>query len=306
MAVIYKPAVKAAKPLKVLSYGPTWSGKTLSSLYMAAGIISVKRNCSVEDAYKHILLIDTEYKRGTLYAHEGPYNHIAFSAPYDTDKLVEILNQINYDDAIDVIIIDSLTHFWTKEGGILDSKAEKDRNNPKSNPYTNWLEFTGKFNKMIDAILDSPKHIFVTARAKSDTVITKNDAGRTTIKTYGLKPELRDDIDFEFDIVFNIDKETHSLLVDKGVTGMAAVYEMATPDTGIEIYNVFNEGRVKVEPTIEEVLKRVKQIIVTSKLVPFVQLQLSGRKLDELTLEQLLELEVNIINEIKKKQIKKG
>ena len=81
---------------------------------------------------------------------------------------------------------------------------------------------------------------------------------------------------------------------------------MATPDTGIEIYNVFNEGRVKVEPTIEEVLERVKQIIVTSNLVPFVQLQLSGRKLNELTLEQLLELEVNIINEIKKKQIKKG
>ena len=82
---------------------------------MAAGIISVQRNCSVEDAYKHILLIDTEYKRGTLYAHLGPYNHITFSAPYDTYKLVEILNQINYDDAIDVIIIDSLTHFWTKK-----------------------------------------------------------------------------------------------------------------------------------------------------------------------------------------------
>ena len=44
---------------------------------------------------------------------------------------------------------------------------------------------------------------------------------------------------------------------------MAAVYEMATPDTGIEIYNVFNEGRVKVEPTIEEVLERVKRTIVT-------------------------------------------
>ena len=48
-----------------------------------------------------------------------------FLHPYDSDKLIEILNQINYDDDIDVIIIDSLTHFWTKEGGILDRKAER-------------------------------------------------------------------------------------------------------------------------------------------------------------------------------------
>lgn len=305
MAIQYSKAVKTTKPLKVLSYGPTWSGKTLSSLYLAVGIISNIRNCTIEEAYKHILVVDTEYNRGTLYAHIGEYNHINVSAPYDTDKLIGIIKEINIDPNIDVIIIDSLTHFWTKEGGILDQKATKDRENPKSNTYTNWLEFTTKFNKMIDVILASPKHILSTARAKSDTVVTKNDADRTVIKTYGLKPELRDDIDFEFDIVFNIDKETHSLLVDKGVTGMQPVYEMATPQLGIDLFELFNKDSVMPELTKEDLIERIKRTIISNNMIQFMQLKLSGRKLDDLTKDQLLSIEDDLTEEIKKKQLKK-
>ena len=68
---------------------------------------------------------------------------------------------------------------------------------------------------MIDAILDSPKHIFVTARAKSDTVITKNDAGRT-VKTYGLKPEFVMTLILNSTLYLTLIR-THSLLVDKAL-----------------------------------------------------------------------------------------
>ena len=41
MAITLKPAVNYIKPMKVLSYGPAYSGKTLSSLNVAVGIVQV-------------------------------------------------------------------------------------------------------------------------------------------------------------------------------------------------------------------------------------------------------------------------
>ena len=302
MALILKPAQHVLKPIKVLAYGPTYSGKTLSLLYIAAGIVMSKRKCTEKEAWKHVVLIDTEIGRGALHNKIGPYNYLRIDPPYQTEKLVSMLNELNLMDNVDVIITDSLTHFWTKDGGILDQKAAKDKQG--GNSYTNWQEYTGKFNEMIDAILSSPKHILTTARAKSDTALETNEKGKSVPRTYGLKPELRDGIEFEFDIVFNVDKLSHDLIVDKGIPGLPPVFPMATPATGIEIFDYFNADAVIPEVTEADVIERIKKIIITNKRIPFVQLKLSGRKLDELTMDQLLVLETELKEDILKGQVK--
>ena len=109
MAITLKPAVNYIKPMKVLSYGPTYSGKTLSSLNIAVGIVQSIRKCTEAEAYKHIVMIDTEYGRGALYNKLGPYNYLSIEAPYWTEKLSNIILELNTMDEIDVIIIDSLT-----------------------------------------------------------------------------------------------------------------------------------------------------------------------------------------------------
>lgn len=50
-----------------------------------------------------------------------------------------------------------------------------------------------------------------------------------------MKPDLRDGFDFECDITFNIDKEDHSLLVEKGIPGMETTYSMATSALGMYV-----------------------------------------------------------------------
>jgi hypothetical protein len=303
MTIKLQPAVKILKPLKVLSYGPTYSGKTLSSLYLALGVVMSLRKCKEEEAYKHIVMIDTEYGRGALYSKLGPYNYLQITPPYDTNKLNDLIHELNEIDNIDVIIIDSLTHFWVKEGGILDQKATKDKQG--GNTYTNWLDFTAKFNKMLDVILSSPKHIFVTARAKTDTALIQNDKGKATPVTYGLKPELREGIDFDFDIVFNIDKISHNLIVDKGVPGTQLIYDMATPDLGKQLYDLFTADSVIGVRTEEQIRIHIRNIALQNNLITFVQLELSGRKLDDLLIDDLNKLETKLLQEIKKGQKKK-
>ena len=301
--ITLQKATKVLKPLKGFLYGPTGSGKTYSSLLIANGIVQSMRNCTEEEAYKHIVLIDTEYGRGSLYAGTGEYNYIECTAPYDTEKLNTMIKEINDMDDIDVIIIDSLTHFWSKKGGILEQKTLADSKG--GNSYTNWNVFTSKFNAMIDTILESPKHVLITARAKSDTVMVENAKGKLEPKTFGLKADLRDGFEFECDFTFNVDKETHSLIVEKNIPGMETLYEPATPDLGKLIHKLSTENAKEKVRTVDDIANSIRNISRDNGLVQFVQLSLSGRKLDNLTLEEITKLEKDLITEVKKKQVKR-
>lgn len=303
MAIVLQPAVKYIKPLKILSYGPTFSGKTMSSLLIAAGIVMEVRKCTEQEAYKHVVLVDSEFGRGALHRKIGPYNYIKIDPPYDTDKLIKLIAELNVMPEVEVIILDSLTHYWVKEGGILDQKAAKDKQG--GNSYTNWQDFTAKFNKMVDAIMSSPKHILATARAKTDTVIAISDQGKASPKSYGLKPELRDGIDFDFDIVFNVDKTTHSLILDKGIPGMELVYEAATPAFGSVLFKLSIDDAILPVKTKAEYTESLRDMAKNFNMIAFMQLKLSGRKLDDLTIEELQTLEAEVLAEVKKNQNKK-
>lgn len=296
-------ATKVLKPLKGFLYGPTASGKTYSSLKIANGFVQSIRNCSEDDAYKHIVLIDTEYGRGSLYAGVGEYNYIECPAPYDTDKLIKIIQEINDMNDIDVIVIDSLTHFWSKKGGILEQKTIADSKG--GNSYTNWNVYTSKFNAMVDTILESPKHILMTARAKTDTVMVENAKGKMEPKTYGLKAELRDGFEFECDFTFNVDKATHSLIVEKNIPGMDLLYDPATPDLGKLIYQLATANAKEKVRTVNEIADSIRRISADNNLVQWMMLQLSGRKLDALSIEEILKVEKDLITEVKKRQLKR-
>jgi hypothetical protein len=302
MPIDLQPAVKYIKPLKVLLYGPPFSGKTYSAIEMAVGIVMAIRNCTKEEAYKHIIMSDSEFGRGALYRKMGPYNYIKVDPPYDTNKIIKLFDELNLIEDIDVVILDSLTHYWVKEGGILDQKAAKDKEG--GNSYTNWQDFTAKFNRMLDSVLSSPKHVIVTARAKTDTVVTMSETGKAVPKSYGLKPELRDGVDYDFDIVFNVDKSTHNLILDKGIPDMELVYGPATEEFGKELFKLSTDDAEIPTKTITEYVENLRHMAKTFNMITFMQLKLSGRKLDDLPIDELKILEAEVIAEVKKQQHK--
>jgi hypothetical protein len=92
--------------------GPSGSGKTYSALRLATGIAKVYGG-------KPIVVIDTEARRALHYADKFKFKHIDFAPPFSSD---------DYRDAIDAaakidpgcIVIDSMTHEHSGEGGMLD------------------------------------------------------------------------------------------------------------------------------------------------------------------------------------------
>lgn len=183
---------------------PSGAGKTYSALLMAFGLGG------------KIGLIDTEHGSGDLYAHLGDYDIIAIEAPYTVQKYVQAIKSFEA-AGYHTIIIDSLSHAWAGDGGLLDKQGKMaDRG---TNSFAAWRTITPEHNHLVDTLLRSPCHIIATMRAKQEYVLEINDKGKQTPKKVGLAPVQREGMEYEFTIMLDIDMQ-HIASASKDRTGL--------------------------------------------------------------------------------------
>ncbi len=142
MSEIFQRAQRYKAKLKLAFCGPSGSGKTYSALLVAKGM-----NCG------RIAMIDTENRSGELYADLAEYDVAPIGPPFSVDKYIGAIKAAEA-AGYGVLIIDSLSHAWVKEGGILD---EVDKRGGKNAFTSGWREATPMHNKLVDAILQSPR-----------------------------------------------------------------------------------------------------------------------------------------------------
>jgi len=187
--------------MKMALQGPSGSGKSYSALLIAYGICN---------DWSKIAVIDTENKSADLYAHLGNYNVLAMDSPYATEKYIQAID-ICEKEGMQVIIIDSISHAWEY---LLDFHA-----NLTGNSFQNWNKVNPRQKDFIDKMLQSPCHIIATMRVKQDYVLNQTKEGKYVPEKVGLKSVMRDGIDYEFTILFEIDIK-HNAIASKDRTGL--------------------------------------------------------------------------------------
>jgi hypothetical protein len=228
--------------IKMALKGCSSSGKSLSSLLIAKGLTN-------GDLSK-VVVIDTENSID-LYSHIGKFNVLSLHQPYSPESYIQAINECEK-AGMEVIIIDSISHCWhyllqlhgTMEG----------------NSFTNWNKISPLQNAFVDKITQSPCHIICTMRSKQDYIIQTNN-GKTTIEKIGLKAIQRNEIEYEFTIVLDIDM-THKAKAIKDRTNlfMDKPAFKITEATGIDILSWCScdvkldsvKEKIKQSTTIEE------------------------------------------------------
>lgn len=244
--IIRKAERKKAK-LRLGISAPSGAGKTYSSLLMAHGITG---------DWEKVGLLDTENGSGDLYAHLGDYSVLPIEAPYTPDKYIKAIKMFE-DNGFEVIIIDSLTHAWAGEGGILDIQAAKTAASRSGNSYTAWREVTPQHNALVNTILQSKCHIIATMRAKTEYVQEKGDNGKTEIKKVGLAPIQRDGMEYEFTVMLDLGLN-HVATASKDRTSLFdGRYFKPGEDTGKELLEWLETG-VDPEKKRREMLEEVR------------------------------------------------
>ena len=232
--LVIADAAREMAYIKLLISSPAGGGKTMGSLLMAYGLTG---------DWGKILIIDTENKSGSLYVGSkvedvkiGKYKTIQLAAPYTVERYLQAIGMAEK-AGIKCLIIDSLSHAWTAEGGLLDLHTKLTAASRSGNSYTAWKDVTPLHAKLIEKIMNCNMHVIIAARSKTEYVLTQGEKGGMTPKKVGMGIVFRDGIEYEVSIALEVDQASHVAQVTKDRTTIFqdTPFFKITPEHGQQI-----------------------------------------------------------------------
>lgn len=234
---MFEAVTREKAKLRLALTGVSGSGKTLSALYIAFGLTG---------DWKKVALIDTEHQRGRFYAdredlNTGQYLYCDFTPPYSPERYKSLVREgaelVGPDG---VVIVDSFSHAWNNEGGILEIKDAISKRQGQ-NSYTAWADAGKEQNALVNSILSVQCHSIVTMRSKMEYALELNDKGKQVPVKLGLSPVQRDDTEYEFDIVLNLSRN-HTATASKDTTFLDGYGAVITPELGEQLRLWLDKG----------------------------------------------------------------
>ena len=190
MTFQFQPAVREQVSLLIALAGASGSGKTFSALRLAKGMAPNGR----------IAFIDTEARRGLHYAEQFDFMHADMRPPFQPNQFKLGIMAAEKAGA-EVVIIDSFSHEYDGEGGILDMAAELEEKGTK--PPGNWKEPKLAHKRLMNALLQCRASIIFCLRADEKISISREN-NKTVVKPLGWMPICEKRFMFEMTTSFTL------------------------------------------------------------------------------------------------------
>jgi AAA domain len=201
MGLVIKAAEKHRQWAHICFWGPPKAGKTHSALAIATAIVGPGGKVGV---------VSSEFGSSALLSKKFPHDIIDLTVDEYGNKVAKPFTPERYEEAIKLfiengygaVVIDSLSHAWEAEGGVLE------RVNSTKNSFSDgWGDVgTPLYKHLVNTILSAPVHTFVTLRAKDGYVMEANDKGRQVPRNVGLKPVIRSSFGYEMQLTIRMDR----------------------------------------------------------------------------------------------------
>lgn len=220
--------------------GASGFGKTYSALLLAHGITN---------DWNKIAIIDTENGSASLYSHLGDYNTLTLNEPFNPERYIEAIETCEK-SAMEVIIIDSISHEWSGKNGCLELHEQL------GGKFTDWSKISPRHQAFIDKILKSNCHIITTVRRKVDYSMDADMNGKSKVVKHGTKEITREGFEYELTANFELINDKHLAKASKDRTGLF----MDKPEfiinsaTGKKLMEWCNKG-ISIDKIKEDIFK---------------------------------------------------
>lgn len=158
----FKPAVRTKVSMLIGMIGGTGSGKTFSAMRLASGLAGGKK----------FAVIDTEAGRALHYADQFDFDHGDLPPPFRPDAYIEAIMAADA-AGYPVIVVDSMSHVWAGDGGVLDwAEEELDRmagsdwKKREGCKMASWIKPKMSHKQMVQRLLQVRAHLILCFRAE--------------------------------------------------------------------------------------------------------------------------------------------
>ena len=263
MTLAFKPATREASYARLALTGPSGAGKTYTALALATALSD------------KVAVIDTERGSASKYVGLNGWQFDTVQpSSFSPKSLVELLGTAAGGE-YGCVIVDSLSHYWMGVDGMLE---QADRHAVRGNTFAGWKEVRPDERRMIDALVAFPGHVIVTMRSKTEYVIEENERGKKTPRKVGLKPEQREGIEYEFDVVGDLDHDCTLTVVKSRISTLSkAVIPLPGEDLAHQIRDWLADGTVI--PTVAEYRSRALGMSELAELKGLYE-EITGHRLD--------------------------
>lgn len=174
----FRPARREDVGLLIGLSGGTGSGKTYTGMRLAAGIADSKP----------FAVIDTEAGRAKHYADQFRFDHGDLKPPFRPDAYVEAIEAADK-AGYPVIVVDSTSHEWAGEGGILDWHDEEldrmagtDWKKREACNMAAWIQPKMSHKRMVQRLLQVRAHLILCFRAEPKIEMSRGEGGKLEIR----------------------------------------------------------------------------------------------------------------------------
>ena len=178
MTTSFRPAVREKVPLLIGLAGGTSSGKTYSALRLAKGLAGDKK----------FVVIDTENGRAKHYADDFAFDHSDLLPPYASETYTARIQEADK-AGYGVIVVDSMSHVWAGEGGVLEQhdtelerRAGDDWRKREACNMAAWIQPKMKHKAMMARLLRVRAHVIMCFRAEQKIEIARTDKGKMQVQ----------------------------------------------------------------------------------------------------------------------------
>lgn len=178
MSERFKRATRENVGLWVNLIGGTGSGKTFTGFRLATGM----------SGGKPFAVIDTENRRALHYADQFSFDHAELRAPFRPEAYAEAITAADA-AGYPVIMIDSGSHVWAGDGGVLDWQEEElqrmakdDYQRRQACLMASWIKPKMSHKHMVSKLLQVKAHIILCLRAEPKVEMVKDEKGKIQVQ----------------------------------------------------------------------------------------------------------------------------
>lgn len=178
MNLTFRKGIRENVGLWINLVGGTGSGKTFSALRLASGMAGDKP----------FALIDTENRRALHYADQFSFDHADLRAPFRPESYADAIMAAD-NAGYPVIVVDSGSHVWAGDGGVLDWQDEEldrmagsDYKKREQCKMAAWIKPKMAHKQMVQKLLQIKAHLILCFRAEQKIEMVRDDKGKLVIQ----------------------------------------------------------------------------------------------------------------------------